>query len=755
VKGRRARSWLSRSAKIAGTVLVLGLLAILSDDVGVPARLPSTSGLHWVRTGGPLGGLGYDIRMRPDNPDIMYVTEAWSGVHVSTDGGFTWRASNEGITTRTGPSGDAIPVFSLTIDPQDPGVIWCGTQNRRGIWRSTDAGKSWRKRDDGVVGDQGVSFRGFGVDPRSSDIVYAAAEISSYAWSPDRRPRSGRTFDLTRGAVYKTADGGEHWEAIWQGDNLARYIWIDPRNSDVLYVSTGIFDREAANSDARTSAPGGVGILKSTDGGRTWRALNQANGLRNLYIGSLFMHPTNPDILLAGAGSNVYSQGAGVYLSTDAGETWRHVLAPEGPLPGISSVEFSVSNPEIAYAGNQSAIYRSEDGGNSWRIVSGGSMGRGAGIGGLSTWGPPGIFAGQPIDFQVDPRDPERIFANNYSGGNFLSEDGGRTWVVATQGYTGAQVQDLSVHPDATEGVYAIMPSGLFHSADGVSGWEGLSYEPAISAEWYAVLALRASPEPVVLVSDGFEGAVFRSADGGCGWTAVFDLRGQMGGPGNRHGFKALVAAPSQPDVVYAGMCIDRVSLQRGVRRASFGVYKSTDGGLTWREANDTHTASQNINVLAVAPGDDRTVYAGTVEGGVFKTIDGGASWRALNQGLRVLDVRALAIDPKNPQVLYAGAENGGVYKSIDGGTSWQSSSSGMDPQAVVRAIVIDPASPQVAYAADLRTGVYRSQDGAKTWAKVNEGLRTRAVNALAISSDGKVLYAATEGEGVYRLDLP
>jgi photosystem II stability/assembly factor-like uncharacterized protein len=77
-----------------------------------------------------------------------------------------------------------------------------------------------------------------------------------------------------------------------------------------------------------------------------------------------------------------------------------------------------------------------------------------------------------------------------------------------------------------------------------------------------------------------------------------------------------------------------------------------------------------------------------------------------------------------------------------------------MDPQAAIRSIVIDPLDPQVIYAADLRTGVYRSSDGTKTWVKINEGLRTRAVRALAISSDGRTLYAATEGEGVFRLDL-
>ena len=79
---------------------------------GMPTEGESGAGGVWVRAGGPLGGLGYDIRMRPDNPDVMFVTDAWSGVFKSIDGGQTWTPSNNGILTRTGESSDAIPIFS-------------------------------------------------------------------------------------------------------------------------------------------------------------------------------------------------------------------------------------------------------------------------------------------------------------------------------------------------------------------------------------------------------------------------------------------------------------------------------------------------------------------------------------------------------------------------------------------------------------------------------------------------------------------
>ena len=92
------------------------------------------------------------------------------------------------------------------------------------------------------------------------------------------------------------------------------------------------------------------------------------------------------------------------------------------------------SDPSIVYAGGGAVVYRSEDAGLTWKQV--------AGQGG-DGWGPPGVLAGTPIDMQCDPRDPNRIFSNNYLGGNFLSTDGGKTWVNASDGYTGAQIMSL------------------------------------------------------------------------------------------------------------------------------------------------------------------------------------------------------------------------------------------------------------------------------------------------------------------------
>ena len=341
----------------------------------------SVDSLTWVRTGGPPGGIGYDIRYNFADPDIWYATDLYGGVHISLDDGLTWQPSNTGIPRQAGPSGDAIPIFSLTVDPHDPRIVWAGTDPSGHIYKSTDGGLTWTEKDNGITIEyDGLSFRGFTVDPRSSLIVYAMAET----WEFDNVQHGG--------VVYKTTDGGENWQVIWDGgipSSLARYMWINPQDPDILYVSTGIFDRGAVGAaldwDTNPDPFGGLGILKSTDGGRSWRILNEDNGLGILYIGSLYMHPEDPDILLAAAGISVPEAAGqrlaaeghsplGIYRTTDGGETWTQVLepSPERTSEVFLSVELCPSDPDIAYAGSDFAFYRSQDAGLSWELVSGG-----------------------------------------------------------------------------------------------------------------------------------------------------------------------------------------------------------------------------------------------------------------------------------------------------------------------------------------------------------------------------------------------
>ena len=726
-----------------GFALLILLLAFAIGE-GHPASAQGGSPLAnktWVRLGGPLGGLGYDIRMPPDNPDVMYVTDSFAGLHKSTDGGLTWFPINEGIDVRAGPSGDAIPVFSVTVDPNDPDVVWAGTQSAGKVYRSVDGGRTWEERINGILEGQGLSIRGITIEQGNSDVIYAAGEIASWVWAG--RERTFSNSDMTRGVVYKSTDAGLHWEAVWRGDNLARYVWIDPRDHDTLYVSTGIFDREAANSDPETGIPGGVGVLKSTDGGKTWFQVNE--GLGSLYVGSLFMHPRNPDILLAGAAKNEYAGGGGIYLTTDGGAHWQYVGGRE-----VTSVEFALSDPGIAYAGGDGEFYRSEDGGLTWRRVPP-----------EGPWGPRGIRTGFPIDFQVDPRDPYRIFANNYGGGNFLSEDGGQTWVSASTGYTGAGVSGLAMDAQNAAHLFATGSAGPFRSMDGGRSWEGLN--PGNTPGFWMIALDPANTAHVLTAMS--EGVVYESMDGGLHWEIILDIMSEIteqhlvGKMDLFQGLWALEFSPSDPSKVYAGFANGNCASlgDPAPCRESILVSMATseDGGHTWTRRTGTPFEGFSVMSVIAHPTTPDVVWVATAAQGIFQTSDGGTTWEKLptvNDVESERRLRTLVADPSEPDTLYAGTAGGGAFKSEDGGMTWQMSRAGMDANEMIETIVIDPVRPNVVYAGSKLSGAYLSEDAGATWRKINDGLRTRSIRSLVISADGETLYAATRGEGVFRM---
>ncbi len=712
---------------------------------------PPSSTLKWVRLGGPPGGLGYDIRYNFDNHDIWYVTDANAGVHISTDDGLTWQQSNTGIDTAGGAAGDSVPIFSLTVDPHNPQIIWAGTDMNGRIYKSIDGGATWQSKDQGVIREREIllSFRGFTVDPRTSDIVYAMGEL--------QRPGNNVWGLGVGGVVYKTTNGGDSWTRIWHGaipSSLTRYMWIHPENPDILYVSSGIFDRGAVgegNPETDIDPFGGLGILKSTDGGNTWTTLGKENGLDFLYVGSLYMHPDDPEILLAATGhvagdpaiNQWVSNGRspmGVYRTIDGGETWTQVLTPQGEALGqaFSAVEICPADPDIVYAGSDAAVYRSEDGGVTWQKMTGGDAG----------WGPIGVRAGWPIDMQCDPDDTDRVFANNYSGGNFLSEDGGRTWINASSGYSGAQVIHVAVDPFNPARVFAVGRSGGWVSEDGGASWNGI-HNPgeakALAGGEVGGVAFDPTRPNHILIGTG-ETILKWDSDQGTWHSTFYPIN---------FGPEASVIefAPSDPNIVYAASANHNTMIHAEAYERGQGVILSRDGGLTWELITGQAFESAMVTDLAINPSDASQCYVATRDG-LFFTQDMGESWQQITSLAQGASVRTVGIDPYQEGTLLAGVPGKGLYRSQDGGVSWRPVSAGLEPNGDHRDIVYDPVHPGVVYTGDLASGVYRSDDHGETWLKLNQGLANRAATGLSISADGKHLFTATSGGGVFRLDL-
>lgn len=726
------------------TANVIVLFLAVGQLISQPAYTSGT----WVKTGGPIGGLGYDVRHSFVNLDQWYVTDAWGGIFLSEDRGLNWREINEGITIRKGM--DGIPVFCVAVDPHNSDVVWIGTEQSGKIYKSNNGGETWMEKSKGISDTLfPLSFRGITIDPLDADILFAMAEIGSAAWYPSGESVIGIEQDLTMGIVYKSTDGGESWREVWRGNNLARYCLINPHNTLEMYVSTGIFDRESANTNVEQGFAGGEGILKSEDGGETWRVLNENNGLMDLYVGSLFMHPENPDTLLAAASQNNWSAfgevyTGGIYMTTNGGEQWQKLTSEEELY---TVVEYCMCDPNIAYAASDNAVYRSQDAGFTWDRFSRPN----------GTWGPPGVIAGLPIDMLCDPEDPMRIMVNNYLGGNFLSVDGGVSWQIASDGYTGSLIRDLAVSANDPAIIYSGSRTGVFYSKNGGGNWFGMANPPEkLPAKFNEISTLVSNPfndQSLRTVAMDYPGVLY-SFDGGKHWqaTEIFANLGEikfspsdssiMYGYAGNHNFI------TPPENIPPDNEMDNL----------FGLYRSVDGGLHWNQLESDQVKGKCIASFEVDPRDPGILYVSMCNGKMLKSLDGGNSWEALGGGLPGFPALSIEVSKGNPETLFTGLGylfptwGEGLYKSVNGGETWARLTAGLEPNGLIRDIAIDPENDSVVYVADNFNGVFVTDDGGDTWQVLNNGIDHREANVLELSADGTVLYLGTEGGGIYRL---
>ncbi|NIW44338.1 MAG: hypothetical protein GWN30_06080, partial [Gammaproteobacteria bacterium] len=204
--------------------------------------------------------------------------------------------------------------------------------------------------------------------------------------------------------------------------------------------------------------------------------------------------------------------------------------------------------------------------------------------GGDNPWGPPGIVAGLPIDILVDPLVTDTLFVNNYGGGNIKSTDGGNTFSLASQGYTGAQLFNVEAFPDNPSRIIVAGRSGVFQGFNHGASWRGLSYPPANFLETSAV-SIKPDESNVLIAGAGGDDWMYRSIDNGNSWEKVFTIPN-----GESNCFRSFAFANSNPEIVYAGTCTSfhtTIALDFGLD--GLGIYKSEDGGNNWQEANDAN----------------------------------------------------------------------------------------------------------------------------------------------------------------------
>ena len=372
-------------------------------------------------------------------------------------------------------------------------------------------------------------------------------------------------------------------------------------------------------------------------------------------VKALATSPSNPDIVLAGSSSG------GIWRSTDGGHNFAPVSDDHADL-AVGAIVFAPSNPNIVYAAMGSdflgsGMLRSNDAGQTWRLVS----------------GPTFSAKGTTPRLVIDPVDTNRLWAAQYSrldpvsGGQFSSgilrsEDGGLTWTKLFAGL----MSDLVAVPGSSStflagAVRVDSPnagnSGIYRTTDGGASWSRV-YDLGVGLIGYPRIAVSpAAPERAYAQIYSNSSLVRKyeflvSDDGGATWR-------KAAAKGLASDSAVFVHAdPFQRDVVYAGMR---------------DLYKSTDGGLTFRNMTRGYTPSDDFDPenstshvdqhsLAFHPSGGAVFYLGN-DGGVFRTENGGETFESLSGTLSLVQAYGIAAHPTNPELLYLGTQDNGMER--------------------------------------------------------------------------------------------
>ena len=525
---------------------------------------------------------------------------------------------------------------------------------------------AWR-----LSGPFGGSARSIAVDPQNGNILLAGSRDS---------------------LLFRSDDAAMTWRLLrFPGSTPGTFnaLLMHPRESGHFYAGL-----DAGNAQDS-------GVWESTDGGNTWRQL-----LRGARIESLAMWPGDPGILAAGTAK-------GIFLSADAGATWRRISGEDDPeMQDITALTFDPSNSKIIYAGTPHLPWKTMDGGETWGSIHDGL-----------------IDDSDIFSIRVNPLRPELLFASACSG-IYRSENAGGSW-VKLQGIPGThrRTHVISEEPGNAAVIYAGTTLGLFKSPDMGKTWRHLTFE---QVNWMAFDP--ADPHTLYLATE--YAGIQKSTDGGESF----------------HSVNAGFANHNLTQITGEGT---RLYASSGYEGRFGGVFASSDGGLNWTlRANEDALSGKNLNSLAVAPLHPDLVFAASEEG-VLKSTDGGKTWTRLlaqpvaparpgarPERLRINALRAFETD--KGMLLLAGTDSG-LFQSANAGVRWERSKA---PAVAVVSIYAPPqGTSRLAFAS--RSGLFVSDDAGLTWRAALLPDNSYYLNDVALPVDGDAPILAATSRGV------
>ena len=733
---------MSRRLVFAGWILLLATPAVAqrrqAPSSSLPAPVFDTSlynALEWREIGPFRGGRVTAVAGHADQPLTFYFGGTGGGVWKTTDGGLTWAPISD-KDFRAGSIG------AIEVAPSDVNVIYVGTGESpirgnvspgNGMYKSTDAGKSWTHIGLPNAGQIGA----IRVHPTNADLVYVAVLGHAFGPNPER-------------GVFRSRDGGRTWEKVlFRSDSAGAVdLAMDPVNPRILYASIW----QARRGPWYMSSGGaGSGLFKSTDGGDTWKEITRNEGLPKGVIGKIGVTVSaNHDRVWA----IVEADSGGVFRSDDAGETWRRTNDERNLRQRAwyySHIHADPKDAETVYVLN-TGLYRSVDGGRTFTQLR--------------------APHGDHHALWIAPTDPARMINGN-DGGATVSYNGGATW-------TGQNNQPTAqfYHVIATTHVpYKVCGSQQDNSTVCIaSRTDGGSIG---EKDWYDVgggesgwIAARADDPDIVYagsysylsrldVRTGQERNIFPWPDNPMGWGAGdLKYRFQWTFP--------LVLSPFNPNVLYAGAnVVFRTTTEGQSWEAISGDLTRNDkskegpsGGPITKD-NTSVEYYNTVFVIAPSPKDSALVWAGSDDGLVHVTRDGGKTWTNVTPAASGLPdwslISSIEPSPHDAGTAYVAATRYKlddfkpyIFKTQDYGRTWRAISGEIPDGQFIRVVREDPARRGLLYAGG-EFGVYVSFDDGSHWQSLQRNLPVVPIHDLVVKDND--LVAATHGRSFWILD--
>ena len=604
--------------------------------------------------------------------------------------------------------------------------------NNGGVWKSTDYGRTWNP----VFDDQPTgSIGALAIAPSNPDIIYVGSGEGL------RRP------DLSTGdGIYKSTDGGRTWQHLGLRDGQQiSVILVDPHDPNRLFVAV-VGHPYGPNAER--------GVFRSLDGGLTWKKILYKD--ENTGAVDLAFDPSNSQVLYADmwasrrppwtTGNSYDGPGSGLYKSSDGGETWRPLTRglPTwadrlgriglGVAPDPSFLYALVDAPALG------GLYRSRDAGESWQRINSDTR----------LWGRGSDFA----CVRVDPRSKNTVYVANIS--TYRSTDGGNTFTAIKGAPGGDDYHTIWINPENPQIIALALDQGATISVNGGQTWSSWYNQP--TAQFYHVITDNQFPYWVYggQQESGSVGTASRTDNGEITFRDWYPVGVE------EYGYVA--PDPLDPNLIYGGK----------VTRFNRTTSQTQDvSPVVLRTGQYRFNRTQP---LMFSPVDPHILYfASNV---LFKTTNGGNSWQIVSPDLTREDpgvppslgvfvesdeakgkhrgvIYSLAPSPKDVNLIWAGTDDGVVQVTRDGGKHWQNvTPPELTPWSKLAQMDASHFDTNTAYAAvnrfrldDLHPYIYRTHDGGRSWQEIVSGLPDdEPVNTVREDVERKgLLFAGTE----------